>query len=578
MGVAVDDVERIELLKSLAEQAWSHAHHDFYHPPLPEPLIEYNDDASSFFYIDSESWRVHLNMVGVPLHMTSEEAESYLVSVCHHEIQHYLLCPFDGVMNGKMFSAARKHVNDATAMFVCNLFADFVVDSSLLSRFPSLTHSRINSSIHDSAMRVSNPSDLWLLIVTCYRLMWGFPIPPTLSIDDTIEETSRVVVNIARKHLNDEHRWPTACQKIAELLSKWLPEDSDELPGLSGAPSKATELGDSEGGKKTVKVPLDVDGIMGSPIEARNGDLARKCIEHSEHPNLDEEMERLAVEVEQMGGDIEDLQAVYLTAGVGSASSEWTRFWYRAKAYGVIKFEIESTKMTGSVPLTPEVWRLGDPLEELDIVQSLQTFPVLIPNRSTRKWQKFETSGTEVSKSPPDMLVVIDSSGSMTWAMRSRSIAGEYHTALVSAFAAIDFAFHRGCRVSAINFSDGTRSCEWSRERAPVEDVLMSYQGGGTVAPVKQIIASCEKAESHVIVLLITDAEVSNWKQMVDAVQKLTQRGHKLFLFHIGAGRSAKTSKIHKTIRSAGASVYPIKSVNDLPGLVVREVHSVYKG
>jgi hypothetical protein len=65
---------------------------------------------------------------------------------------------------------------------------------------------------------------------------------------------------------------------------------------------------------------------------------------------------------------------------------------------------------------------------------------------------------------------------------------------------------------------------------------------------------------------------------MVDAVQKLTQRGHKLFLFHIGAGRSAKTSKIHKTIQSAGASVYPIKSVNDLPGLVVREVHSVYKG
>ncbi|TFG32433.1 hypothetical protein EU527_10150 [Candidatus Thorarchaeota archaeon] len=577
MENTADETHWIDSLRNIARIAWSQAIRDFYHPPLPEPEIEHNLEASSFFYIDSQNWRVHLNTVGVPLHMIDEEAVSYLTSVCHHEIQHYLLCPFDGVMNGRMFSAARKHVNEATAMFVCNIFADFVVDSSLLNRFPSLTHSRINNSIHDSAMRVSTPSDLWLLIVTCYRLMWGFLIPPTLTINENTVNVAQQIIDIARRSLNDEHRWPKTCQKIAEIISKWLPEDQEGLPGCSTDRTKEIEQSDSEDGKSLVMVPLDVDGIMGSPVEIRNGDMAKKCLQSPEGFNLEEEMERLAIEVDQMGGNIDDLHGVYFTAGVGPASAEWTRFWYRAKAYGALRIEIESSKMTGTIPLTPEVWRLGDPLEELDLVQSLQTFPVLIPNRSTRKWQQYEVSGGEVSKSLPDMLLVIDSSGSMTWAMKSCTIAGEYHTALVSAFAAMDFAYRKGCRVSAINFSDGTVSCDWSKERAPVEDVLLSYQGGGTVAPIKQIITSCEKTESKVMALLITDAEVSNWNQMVDTVEMLVRRGHKLFMFHIGAGRSSRTSKAYQALQNAGASVYPIKSVKDLPGLVVREVRSVYK-
>ena len=571
-----NQVVNTESLQEIARAAWFQAIRDFYHPPLPEPEIEHDENAVSFFYIDSQNWRVHLNTVGVPLHLHPDEAESYLISVCHHEIQHYLLCPYDGVMNGRMFAAAKKYVNDETAMFVCNIYADFVVDSGLLNRFPSLTHSRISTTIHDSAMRMSTPSDLWMLIITCYRLLWGFPIPAKLTVKEEIIAISREIVDVARKTINNEHQWPKACAKIAEIISKWIPDNPDGLPGASPRGNIAVESNDTEGGSKIVKVPLDVDGIMGSPVEARNGDMARRCLDTPNKSTIDEEMERLAIEVEQMGGDIEDLQGVYLTAGVGSASAEWTRFWYRAKAYGTIKFEVETSKPTGSTPLTPEVWRLGDPIEELDIVQSLQTFPVLIPNRSTRRWHRHENFGNVSSRSPPDMLLVMDSSGSMTWAMRSKTIAGEYHTALVSAFAAMDFAFRHGCKVSAINFSDGTRSSDWSKERELAEEVLLSYQGGGTVAPVKEIVKQCETTESNVMVLLITDAQVSNWKQMVDTVNTLVKHGHKLFLFHIGVGRSSKTSKIHQALRTAGATVYPIKSVEDLPGLVVREVSTIY--
>jgi hypothetical protein len=561
---------------SAAVQAWSLAISDFYHPPLPEPQIENIPDVSSYFYIDSATWTVHLNVSGIPLHLYTQEVIPYLTSICHHEIQHYLLCPYDGVMNGRMYIAARKHANDATAMFVCNFFADLVVDSNLLRRFPSLTHSRIAHSIHDSAMRIQDHSELWKLIVTCYRVMWGFPIPPTVDVEQHTFEVAKEIVQIARGTIGLEHRWPSSCEKIAQILSNWIPND-ESLIGSSSQASIDVEQEWMDGSKRIIAVPIDVDGIMGSPLEARNGDLARKCLDRSSSPNLEEEMERLAIEVEHLGGDIEDLQGIFLIAGIGSERAEWTRFWYRAKAYNTIRFEVKTSKTIGSIPLAPEVWRLGDPLEELDIVQSLQAFPILIPNRSTRKWQRYETAGLESSKLFPDMLIVIDSSGSMTWAMKSHTISGDYHTALVASFAAIDFAFRRSCKVAAVNFSDGVQTSDWSRERSSVERVLLKYQGGGTVAPVKKIIELCDKADKAVMVLIITDAEISNWKQLTGTVESLSRRDHKLFLFHIGASTGSRASRIHQAMANAGASIYPIKSTKDLPRLVIEQVRNTYR-
>ena len=566
-----------QMLLDVARRAWEQAILDFYHPPLPEPEIENIEQASSFFYIDSESWTVHLNIAGVPLHFDANEAEPYLRSVCHHEIQHYLLCPFDGVTNGLMFSSARKRVNDATSMFVCNLFADLVVDSKLLKQYPSLTHGRINESIHDSAMRMREHSDLWTLIVSCYRAMWGFPIPALTKVNQEISEAATAIAKIARKSIDNENRWPKACEKIAEIIAKLLPEeDNTQLLGCTKTRSKKeVDTGTSEE-KATVLVPLDVDAIMGSPIEVRNGDMARRCLRKDTPAETEAEMEELAAEVEQLGGDLQDLEGVYLTAGYGDPREAWIRFWYRAKARGLLRFDVKESKFSGLAPLSPQVWRMGDPIEDLDIVQSLQAFPILIPNLSTRKWLKVDSEGQQQSQSLPDMLIVIDSSGSMTWAMTDRSVRGPYHTALVAAFAAMEVAFRKGSRVAAINFSSGSTASIWSTSKSDAEHVLLAYQGGGTVAPVRKISETCRAAEAKVMVLMMTDADIANWDDFVSSVEEMSDNGHKLFLFHIGGRSTKKKSGTQKALEDAGATVYPIKSANDLLGLVIREVRSVY--
>ncbi|MHA2004902.1 MAG: hypothetical protein ACW960_12455 [Candidatus Thorarchaeota archaeon] len=504
------DTSRSDSLGQVARRAWESALADFYYPPLPDVHVEHIADASSYFYIETDDWTVHLNTAGVPPHFDMNEAEPYLRSVCHHEIQHYLVCPYDAVMNGMMFAAARRHVNDSTALFVCNLFADLVVDSALLKRYTRLTHSRITSNIFGSSMMGQGHSPLWLLIVSCYRAMWGFPLPSTVTIDKETYDAAEAIVRIGRKYIDNERRWPKAVEEIAKIVAKWQPDPEEPLAGCGGTaePGDGTDTG-------TIFVPLDVDAVMGNPVEIRNGDRARRCMADSEDEDLEKEMERLAVEVEQRGGDLRDLEGVYLVAGIGSKRKQWIRFWYRAKVRGLLRFDVRERKIAGSTPLSIQVWRLGDPIEELDVVQSLQAFPVLVPNLSTRRWLKTEMHGEFESDSLPDLLLVIDSSGSMTWSMRGKTVSGPYHTALVSAFAAMDVALRKGSRVAAINFSDGTRICDWTRERSMIEKVLLAYQGGGTVAPIKKISDSCDAAGSAAMVLMITDAEIANWGRLI---------------------------------------------------------------
>ncbi len=559
------ETARSASLASVAQRAWAQALGDFYHPPLPEVIIEHDDKKCSYFYIDATTWTVHLNTVGVPFQFDMNEAESYLRSICHHELNHYLRCPYDGVTNGMMFAAARRHVNDATAMFTCNLFADLVIDSALLKRFPSLTYDRINSSIQDSATRMSNHSELWNLIISCYHTMWGFPLPSGVRMSDNTLIAGKEIVKVTMKYMNRMDQWNTATAKIAKIISEWAPTEDEPLAG-SGAP------GDSES-SDLIGVPLDVDSIMGDPIEPRNSTRVRRCIENSVEENLEEFIERLADEVENRGGSIDDLEGVLYVAGIGDSRRNWIRFWYRAKAKKTIRIEISRPKTQGSSPLSPDLWRLGDPIEELDIVQSLQAFPVLVPNMSTRKWIHHEYHGQESGSNVPDLLLVIDSSGSMTWSMNRKQLTGLYHTALLSAFAALELALVSGSRVAAINFSDGVRKSTWSRDRASVEQILTAYQGGGTVMPMKYIVELAYEGKESILVLMITDAEVANWDNMIDGIAHMVSRNHRIVLFHIGSsGRDVMTRELEK----AGAIVYPIIKEIDLQGLVVREARRAY--
>jgi hypothetical protein len=171
--------------------------------------------------------------------------------------------------------------------------------------------------------------------------------------------------------------------------------------------------------------------------------------------------------------------------------------WYRGIARNLIEIKIYEEKSGGQLPVYPDIWRIGDPIEELDVVQTLLNSPVIIPNITTRKWVFKEGPGHMIEKQIPDLLIVLDSSGSMMWNYTAKTDAGRgpYHTALVASFAALHYAASKGVKSSIINFSGRPDTCQWTSDYHIAERTLLRYQGSGTVLPIKAIATQCEKAE-----------------------------------------------------------------------------------
>ena len=249
--------------------------------------------------------------------------------------------------------------------------------------------------------------------------------------------------------------------------------------------------------------------------------------------------------------------------------------WYRGLAKDLIEIRIFEEKPGGQVPVNIAPWRIGDPMEELDIVQTLLTSPVIIPNITTRKWCFKEGPGHLIEKQIPDLLLVLDSSGSMGWnyfAPNDKS-RGPYHIALVASFAALHFAANKGAKFSVINFSNRADTCQWTADYEKAEKTLLRYQGGGTHLPIASIKKQCDNAERNALVFIITDFGIYNWKDTKKTLLELANRGHKIVGFFIGSASIPK-SKFKDLLDKV--IFYPIRNTKDLINLVIEEVRKYY--
>jgi uncharacterized protein YegL len=247
--------------------------------------------------------------------------------------------------------------------------------------------------------------------------------------------------------------------------------------------------------------------------------------------------------------------------------------WYRGLAKELIEIKIFEEKPGGQLPIYPEVWRLGEPIEDLDIVQTILNSPVIVPNITTRKWLKNYGKGHLTEKQIPDLLLVLDSSGSMNWNYLAKSAKGVYHTALMAAFAALHFAARKGVKFSVINFSNRADVCDWTVDYQKAERTLLRYQGGGTHLPIKNIVKQTEKSERDCLIFIITDFGIYNWSKSKKVMIDLAQKGHKIVGFFIGSSKIPQ-DKFKSLLDKV--TFYPIKNSKDLINLVIKEVKKYY--
>ncbi|MFX1377208.1 MAG: hypothetical protein ACFFA0_15490 [Promethearchaeota archaeon] len=546
----------------LARIAWADTLREFYYPPLNEPTYLFDYTNSEGFYIDPDNqWKITMNLANTPLFNNDQDYIKYFHIISLHEVSHYQIIPYDGLTNAKLLRAAMKHVNINYAPIVVNVFADLTIDYKLFKKYSNLITWEVKIT-YEHIKNKGKISEFTKFLFRAYEKTWNIEIlndESLSSMDSLAERVSKVIL----KDFEDETTWEKKVSTISRYLNNLI-QDTFTMIGKNGISEKGKEKIKSPGGVY-IEVPKDVLEIMGNPLENKNSDKLKD-------PNDDERRQKAEefaknTPFSEFGGPAR-LAGILLDANPLAT-------WYRGLAKNLIEIRILEEKPSGQLPIFPEVWRIGDRIEDLDIVQTLLNSPVIIPNLTTRKWAVKEGPGYLTEREIPDLLIVLDSSGSMKWNYTSRIDRGRgpYHTALIAAFATLHYAANKGVKFSVINFSNFTDICPWTFDFKKAEKVLLRYQGGGTVLPVKQISHQCEKAERKALIFIITDFGIYNWSKSKKAMIDLAQKGHKIVGFFIGASKIPKDkfkNLLDKVI------FYGIKNTKDLIDLIITEVKKYY--
>lgn len=559
-----------EKLRDLAGIAWSKALEEYFFPPLSIPNFKFDYTRIEGFYIDiSEQWQITMNLAQAPLFIENNDYVRYFFVNAMHEIGHYDLIPYDGLINARLLSAAMKSVSYIFAPIVVNFFSDLIIDTKLHQKYPEDMLWEAQHTFNEIIGKKKKIAPFAELIFRSYELLWNQKIDDNYDFRE-VNDTAKRITKIIRKNFEDDSKWEEKTRKIAAIL-KPIVNDTFTLIGV-GARSCTegnTRRFSDDGKGNIIEMPEEIVQIMGNPLENRNSDRIKSNNEDAKNRKAEE----FAKEK-----NFNEFGSPAVQAGI-LKNGEVLNTWYRGLAKDLISIKLYEKKPSGLMPAYPETWRIGDPLEELDVVQSLLNYPKLIPNITTKKWVSIEGPGIMQEKQLPDLMIVLDSSGSMNWSYSkriSKNSKSPYHIALVAAFAVLHYVAKKGCKFSVINFSGRADICDWTFDYIKAEKRLLKYQGSGTVLPIKSMKELAEKAEKNILIILVTDFGLYNWKPARKGMLEILNKGHKIVGFFISPSFRQDGDERFKELYDKGAIFYQISNVSDLIDLVIKEVKKNY--
>lgn len=254
-----------------------------------------------------------------------------------------------------------------------------------------------------------------------------------------------------------------------------------------------------------------------------------------------------------------------------SRDSWWRRLWYRARAENaIITYLALSKRVKPSWAITsyPEEWYVEDDIEALDIEASLDDGP-LIPEVTTVKWHMRSAGrGGEVFTSfIPSVVVVLDSSYSMTRVMTEASTAG---------FIAYLSAKWAGGNTAVVNFSTNHIVAEWEESDEFKELLLSTRFGELTIMPTPTIERLLREIGEPCFVVVITDGGWQNFKEALKRLERIGSKGHRVVVFYVRDWKYWKEAKALS--KNPYITMHNVEDpVRDLEGLVLSETMSVYE-
>ena len=568
----------LETYKTKAQEAIEYVFSSEYHNslgiPMPEVQMLLADDenySTGQYYITiDKTWQIHLNFGKLPV--SYKEFQDEVKVLTRHEIEHYMCCPFDVITHLRMLKCIRNiyyreysHLGvniEYACGSIANQAADIIVDTKNFYLHPQETlQSEINWIKKGTNIAIC-PRHNKLMFLT-KEAIWGC----SLDIKENDAELLKIVAQMAKKFkengIDDKSSFISKTEEYTRAFFNLYIRDKKEgnvdQGGQQGQSGSGNQQQGGQQGQSDFSNQQQGQFSIGPKDKSENG----SAFVFADPDKIKEAIEALAHETEL--NEFVDLLGI---AGLGGLScKDREKLWFTAQSSDIIPIEEETN--TGN-PINysyPNTWRIGDPIESLDLVLSYITSPILIPGITTKKWERITTESHGSEKKQRDLLLVVDTSGSMKSVTRE---ADNMHQAVLASFGILNYFESKKCKVALIEFSDSVRvDITWTVQYDEIREKLLTNGSGGTQFPIHRIQSTLEKSKNELVTVVITDGELGNLQESVTFFREYLNEGNKLYIFLLG---SNGLSNGYDKLSEIGAKVYKANGAREFCNLVLSDL------
>lgn len=422
--------------------------------------------------------------------------EAYAVEILAHEIGHHVLAPATATDHFRLIARMRKALpsQEGHAAMVANLYTDLCINDRL-QRQAGLRMADIYRLLaqHNASGKGSAP--LWVLYMRIYEHLWQIERGQLAgaTIDDALDTDAWLGARLIRVYGSD---WMKGAGRFSALLLPYLLTEKDPA-----ALRAWHDTGDAAEG-------CDPDGLLEADVEE---------IEEAVHPVLDPRITGDAVGTPKekprnghSGGQLREpfeYGEILKIGGIKLGDHAIAIRYYRERAMPyLVPFPTRPRPRLPEPELEGiEPWEMGDPLDQIDWLQSLTLSPFVVPGVTTVRRTFDAPPFEERTPLPVDLDLYVDCSGSMP----NPQVATSY-TALAGAIVALS-ALRVGASVQVTLWSGKRQvmgTTGFVRDSDQILRVLTGYLGGGTCFPIHRLrdtYAAADHRARPTHILMISD-------------------------------------------------------------------------
>lgn len=580
----------IEIYRDIAIRAVESVFESEYHNtlgiPMPQIKILLPDDADyitgQYYIMIDDTWQIHLNFGKLPI--SFKEFEDEVKVLTRHEIEHYMCCPFDVITHLRMLKCIidvyKKEFShlDIDIQHACgsisNQAADIIVDTKNYLRNPQDTLVSEINWIKKGANIKSCPRHNKLMFLT-KEALWN----ESLEINETDQELLTIVYELAEKFkvngIEDRSSFLSKTEEYARTFLKLYIKDrvssnntkQDNQSQQDGQSQQGNQFQQGnqsqQGGQSQQANTPQQNGQNHNNVKPKDGDKNGSAFIFADLDNIKEALTALAEET-----NVEEFSDILSASGIKFLSeSEKHKLWFSIQSANIIPIEEYANTGNKEKYTFPSTWRFGDPIGSIDIMLSFMTSPKILPGITTKKWELATRDTRGIEKKQRDLLLAVDTSGSMGSVLKSND---NMHQAVLAAYGILSYFESVKGKVALIEFDNTIRkNVSWTDDYDSIRNALLINGRGGTTFPIRSIQSVLDQSTNELVTVLITDGELNNVNESVAYFREYLYDDNKLYIFVLGDSKSINSYNILKDI---GAKIYSAKLAKDFCDMVMADL------